>query len=43
VDKSEPEIGTIDSPDTNAFLRVKYVDSMKISLKFIDDRVAEAE
>jgi len=35
--------GTIDSPDASAFLRGKCGDVMKISLKFMDDRVAEAK
>ncbi len=41
--KSDPERGTIDSPDASAFLRGKCGDLMKISLKFIDDRVVEAK
>ena len=39
----DPHLGTIDSPDTSAFLRGKCGDSMKISLKFVDDRVTEAK
>lgn len=39
----DPHRGTIDSPDTSAFLRGKCGDSMKISLKFVDDRVTEAK
>ena len=41
--KSDPERGTIDSPDASAFLRGKCGDAMKISLKFTDDRVVEAK
>jgi nitrogen fixation protein NifU and related proteins len=41
--KSDPERGTIDSPDASAFLRGKCGDSMKISLMFSGDRVVEAK
>ncbi|MGB6064655.1 MAG: iron-sulfur cluster assembly scaffold protein [Desulfomonilaceae bacterium] len=41
--KSDPQRGTIDSPDASAFLRGKCGDSMKISLRFVDDRVVEAK
>lgn len=41
--KSDPERGTIDSPDASAFLRGKCGDAMKISLKFSDDRVVDAK
>ena len=41
--KTDPERGTIDSPDASAFLRGKCGDSMKISLRFVDDRVVEAK
>jgi nitrogen fixation protein NifU and related proteins len=41
--KSDPERGTIDSPDATAFLRGKCGDAMKISLSFSDDRVVDAK
>ncbi len=41
--KSDPERGTIDSPDASAFLRGKCGDAMKISLRFSDDRVVDAK
>lgn len=41
--KSDPERGTIDSPDATAFLRGKCGDAMKISLRFSDDRVIDAK
>lgn len=41
--KSDPERGTIDSPDACAFLRGKCGDAMKISLRFAGDRVVEAK
>lgn len=41
--KTDPERGTMDAPDASAFLRGACGDSMKISLKFSDDRVVEAK
>lgn len=41
--KSDPERGTMDSPDATAFLRGSCGDSMKISLRFVEDRVVEAK
>ncbi len=41
--KSDPERGTIDSPDASAFVRGKCGDAMKISLNFFRDRVVEAK
>jgi nitrogen fixation protein NifU and related proteins len=43
VYRSDPERGTIDSPDATAFLRGKCGDAMKISLTFSDDRVVDAK
>jgi nitrogen fixation protein NifU and related proteins len=43
VYKSDPERGTMDSPDATAFLRGKCGDAMKISLRFAGDRVVEAK
>ncbi len=43
LSKSDPERGTIDSPDATAFLRGKCGDAMKISLMFTEDRVTEAK
>lgn len=41
--KSDPERGTIDSPDASAFVRGKCGDVMKISLRMSGDRVIEAK
>jgi nitrogen fixation protein NifU and related proteins len=41
--KSDPERGTIDSPDATAFVRGKCGDAMKISLNFFQDRVVESK
>jgi nitrogen fixation NifU-like protein len=41
--KSDPERGTIDSPDASAFVRGKCGDAMKISFNFFRDRVVEAK
>jgi nitrogen fixation protein NifU and related proteins len=41
--KTDPERGTIDSPDASAFVRGKCGDAMKISLNFSRDRVVEAK
>jgi nitrogen fixation NifU-like protein len=41
--KTDPERGTIDSPDASAFVRGKCGDAMKISLNFFQDRVVEAK
>jgi nitrogen fixation protein NifU and related proteins len=43
VYRSDPERGTIDSPDATAFLRGRCGDAMKISLTFSRDRVVEAK
>jgi nitrogen fixation NifU-like protein len=43
VHRSDPERGTIDSPDATAFLRGKCGDAMKISLTFSGDRVVDAK
>lgn len=43
VYRSDPERGTIDSPDASAFLKGKCGDSMKISLNFARDRVVDAK
>lgn len=43
VHRSDPERGTIDSPDATAFLRGKCGDAMKISLTFSEDRVVDAK
>jgi len=41
--RSDPEKGTIDSPDATAFLRGNCGDAMKISLRFSRNRVVEAK
>jgi nitrogen fixation NifU-like protein len=41
--RTDPEKGTIDSPDASAFLKGNCGDSMKISLVFSDGRVADAK
>jgi nitrogen fixation protein NifU and related proteins len=41
--KVDPERGTMDSPDATAFLKGNCGDSMKISLRFLDDRVVDAK
>jgi nitrogen fixation protein NifU and related proteins len=41
--KVDPERGTMDSPDAAAFLKGNCGDSMKISLRFHDDRVVDAK
>jgi nitrogen fixation protein NifU and related proteins len=43
MSRSDPQRGTIDSPDASAFLKGKCGDSMKISLRFHRDRVVEAK
>ncbi len=43
VHGSDPERGTIDSPDATAYLRGKCGDAMKISLNFAQDRVIDAK
>jgi nitrogen fixation NifU-like protein len=39
----DPHRGTIDSPDTSAFVRGKCGDAMKISLNFFQDRAVESK
>jgi nitrogen fixation NifU-like protein len=39
----DPHRGTIDNPDTSAFVRGKCGDAMKVSLRFVRDRVVEAK
>ena len=41
--RSDPEMGTIDSPDASAYLRGNCGDSMKISLVFSGGRVVDAK
>jgi nitrogen fixation protein NifU and related proteins len=41
--KTDPERGTLDSPDASAFLRGSCGDAMKISLRFFNERVVEAK
>jgi nitrogen fixation NifU-like protein len=41
--RTDPERGTIDSPDATAFLRGNCGDAMKISLRFRDERVVDAK
>ncbi len=43
VHRSDPERGTIDSPDATAYLRGRCGDAMKISLVFSQDRVIDAK
>jgi len=42
VARSDPERGTMDSPDATAYLRGTCGDAMKISLRFSRNRVVEA-
>jgi nitrogen fixation protein NifU and related proteins len=43
VYRTDPERGTMDSPDATAFLKGNCGDAMKISLRFAGDRVVEAK